>query len=130
MNNTETIALAKVLGEKMKAFTDARGEIEAGEYEVDFLAHITGSFKVGEDYEQHIVAKADPWSILAIALSKLNGVTVESLIREVTEELGDEITTIKAQAKEAMEVVKGKTLTSCKGKITKKLTAETVVEAS
>lgn len=119
--NIETIALAKAIKEaQAKA---ARAAISAGEYQIDEWVHITGSVKVGEDYEQRIVAKAQPWDLLAVALSKLNGVTVEALVREA---LDGSIAAeeIKAQADAAMETIKGETVTTCKGKVTTKLTVE------
>ena len=47
MQNTETVALAKVV--KENALSTARNELTAGSYEVDCLVAIQGTMKVGED---------------------------------------------------------------------------------
>lgn len=86
---------------------------------------ISGEVKVGEDYKQKLVAKADPWLLLSVALSKLNGVTVEALVREaVNTDLSDE--KIKDKADEAIAAIKEITWSDCKGKVTKKLAVEVV----
>ena len=71
-----------------KALTAARSatrvDMPVGDNDVDELVtlHVNGTTRCGDDYDQPIVAKADPWLLLAAALSHLNGVTVESLTRE------------------------------------------------
>lgn len=107
---------------------------------------VTGQVKVGEDYEQRIVAKADPWKLLLVALSKLNGVTMESIVKEAeageldtaavkmeAEKSVGAVWTAKekaefAQKKEqaelagiAIDTIKEGTWEKCKGKVTKKL---------
>ena len=97
----------------------ARAEVAPGSYAGSVTVTVDYNLNVGEDYEQRIVGKAQPWDLLAIALSKLNGVTVESIVREA---LGADVdaTEIKAQAQAAMASVKAPTLTACKGKVTGK----------
>lgn len=86
---------------------------------------IRGTVTVGEDYDQKLVAKADPWALLALALTKLNGVTVDALVREaVTTDLSD--ATIKDRADEAIQAIKEITWSPCKGKVTKKLVVSVV----
>jgi hypothetical protein len=116
-----TTAVAKVI--KDKALKEARATLMVGTHEVDTVVRIKGTITVGEDYEERIVGKADAWTLLEVALSKLNGVTVEMLVREA---LNGTINTetVKAQAEQAMETVKEATLTICKGKVTTKLEAE------
>ncbi len=109
MKTTTIVALKKSSG--------LIGKLPQGEYDVDALVHVTGHLRVGADYEQNIVAKANPWSLLAAALSKLNGVTVESL---VLDSLNDDINLdeIKKRADVAIGAIKGATLTHCSGKVT------------
>lgn len=113
--NIETLAIAKAI--KETAEKAARNQIEAGEYMVDVLCRISGLIKVGQDYEQRIVAKADPWLLLGVALSHLNQVTVESIVAEA---VGKQLDTeeIKTSASRAMAKIKGETVTNCKGKVT------------
>lgn len=121
-----TIATAKV--HKGKAVKAASGELAVGTHEVDVLVRITGSLTRGEDFNQRIVAKADPWALLGTALSKLNGTTVAALVREALDADKEATAKVKAEADAAMALVKGPTVTKCNGKITTALVAE-VVEA-
>jgi len=99
---------------------DNRNATEPGSYGVDtqVVIDVAGTVTVGEDYQQRIVAKADPWTLLAVALSKLNGVTVDSIVREALTADEKLVKSIKAQADKAMASVKAPTLTDCKGKVT------------
>lgn len=77
----------------------------------------------GQDYQQ-VIDHTIPYSaILALALSKLNGVTVASLMRETLEAIEDgsmEATekALKENAKEALKELKGTALRNCSGKVT------------
>ena len=119
LGNVETVALAKAV---KAAAAKAAGEgVSAGEYPVDFTVRVSGSIKKGEDYDQEIVAKADPWLLLAAALSHLNGVTVDSIVREALTADPALVDGLKAKAADAVQAVKGPTKTRCNGKITTKL---------
>jgi hypothetical protein len=110
-------------------YKDANGEIQPGEYPIDLLVRITGALKKGEKYEAAIHWSVDWCGLFAVALSKLNGVTVESIVREfcATEEVKTE--EIKAQAEEAINTVKGTTMQECNGKLSGKVFAEIVETA-
>jgi hypothetical protein len=115
MTNIEIIALAKAISEDTKK--DASKSLKADDYVGAFLARISYSLTKGNPYKQNIVAKAEPWKLLAVALSKLNGVTVQALVTEANSgEIDSE--EIKKQADAAMAEIKGKTETTCNGKIT------------
>lgn len=116
------MALAKVV--KEAAAKAASAGVVAGEYPVDFKVHVTGKVTKGEDYDQEIVEKAEPWLLLAVALSHLNGVTVASIVREALTASPDLVDGLKVQAADAIAAVKGPTKTRCNGKITTKLVAE------
>ena len=125
MNTLDKIALRKA------ALTDSAlkkisAELKAGNYPVDILIRIKGELTKGEDYKQDLVAKADPWGLLAVALSKLNDVTVEALTREAVKLSDKKMTEVKAQAKEAIAKVKAPTKSTCNGKITANVVAEVV----
>ena len=96
-----------------------RDEVEPGEYDVNVLVRVKGSVKVGEDYSQRIVAAANPWKLLAVALSKLNGVTVDSIVREA-EANGLDDKAVKTQADAAIQTIKEPTERTCSGKVTAK----------
>ena len=123
-NLIQTFTLAASKAVDAASVKAARADISVGEHFVDFLVRVTGSFTVGEDYEQRLVAKADPFALLAVALSKLNGVTVDALVREALEADPEEIREIKAQASEAIQAIKAPTMSVCNGKVTTKLDFE------
>jgi hypothetical protein len=122
LSGLQTVALAKVV--KEAAAKAASAGVVAGEYPVDFKVHVTGKVTKGEDYDQEIVEKAEPWLLLAVALSHLNGVTVASIVREALTASPDLVDGLKVQAADAIAAVKGPTKTRCNGKITTKLVAE------
>ncbi len=114
LNPVEVLALSKL------SAGSSRADVTPGNYSGSVTVTVDYNLRVGEDYTQNIVGKAQPWDLLAVALSKINGVTVESIVREALE--GVDTTEIKAQAKAAMASVKAPTATDCKGKVTGKAT--------
>lgn len=112
----EQVALSKAV----KATT-----IEAGNYDVDFTVRVKGSITKGEDYESRVTQSASPWKILAVALSKLNGITIESLVKE--SEAGEiDTSDLAKRADDAIGSLKESTLKTCSGKTTAKITVEVV----
>jgi hypothetical protein len=86
---------------------------------VSFLIQGQAILKKGENYEQ-VCNFAIPWDkITLLLLSKLNGVTVQSVLKEV---LNSEVDTteIKLQATEAMKEIKGNSVRKYSGKVTVK----------
>ena len=124
MNIKETIArlaIAKVA--KPKNFKTVRETLVAGEYDVDFIARFKGKINVGDSYNQKIVAKADPWKLLAVAMSKLNDATVHSILIEAEEDKNREIVVIASKkikdiAEGAIVKLKASTSSVCQGKTT------------
>jgi len=117
MNAATATLLSKLAADSAK---DAREGLSVGKHEVNetVVLHVSGTVTVGEDYEQKIVLKADPWTILQAALSHLNGVTVESLVREALTADPKLVKSIKESAQDAMDAINAPTLTACKGKVT------------
>lgn len=107
--------VAKALNEKA-----LRIDIAPGAYK-DIIVELRVTvpvLNIGASYSQEIVAKAKPWDLLAVALSKLNGVTVESLVKEANGIDKKTVTAITKRANEAMGKLKEPTKTECSGKIT------------
>ena len=94
---------------------EMRAGILAGRYRGTASVSLEWDLKVGESYEATIVAKADPWSLLALALSKLNAVTVDALVRECLAGPIDAKAT-KEAADAAIAAIKAPTKTLCSGK--------------
>ena len=120
----EIVALSKVVS--AASLKQASSELAVGSHAVDFTVRVSGSLKRGVDYTQQIVAKADPWTLLAAARSHLNGVTVDSLVKEALTADPALVKSLKAKAAEAIAEVKAPTETVCNGKVTTKVAASAV----
>jgi hypothetical protein len=125
LSAVETMALATVIESKIKSA--ARDEIAVGVYDVNTLVRISGQVKVGEDYPKPQVNKIDWIGLVAVALSKLNGVTVEALVEEYEMLDGVNLKDIKDSAQAKIDLLKGKTMQMDRGRVTTNLTA-TMVE--
>ena len=112
-------ALAKLLAEEA---SESRDLLAVGVHQVQETVTLTvsGKVTVGEDYPQNIVAKADPWTLLAVALSHLNEKTIESITQEALTLDPEMVKSIKKSAEKAIGALKAPTLTECKGKVTTK----------
>jgi len=124
LEGAAVIAVGKLVSDKEASA--ASSELKAGTYNVDVTLHVTGTLNRGENYMGKIVAKADPWLLLAAALSHLNGVTVDSIVKEALTADPALVDDLKAKAADAIAAIKGPTETTCNGKTTAKLVAEIV----
>jgi hypothetical protein len=122
MNPVETIAIAKVAGKK--AEKDARKRVTTGTHDTDFWLHIFGQVEVGDDYVRRVPQKACPWNLFAVALSHLNGTTIESIVREALNADPELVAAIKARADKAVAAIKGMTETTCSGRVKTDLAVE------
>jgi hypothetical protein len=76
------LALAKMLTEKV--VSDARDLVGDGHaYDVEATIHVRGTVSVGEATMTKQVNRLNPYILMQVALSKLNGVSVESFVAEV-----------------------------------------------
>ena len=128
LSPAELQLLAKEVAKAQKA---TRGNLDVGDTPVDSLVtlHLNGTVRCGEDFEQRHVAKAQPWALLAVALSKLNGVTVASLTREALSADAALITQVKAGAEDAIQAIKEPTRKPTRGKVTTPAAAVLVLAA-
>jgi len=153
MNAQNKTLFALKIADIEKSMSNTIERLKVGTHEIEetITLNIKGTVTVGEDYDQRIVAKADPWLLLEVALSKLNGVTIDSLVRDAAnKELDTKATKLKAdatlfalqtandkkeyelavkkatEAGEAIDKIKMGTWTKCDGKVTKKLFIELV----
>jgi len=124
MNPLETIAVAKLVNDK--AEKEARKTIGSGTYPADFWLHVSGHLEVGDNYTRKVPQKACPWHLLAVALSHLNGTTVESIAREALNADPDLVAAIKARADKAVTAIKGTTETVCAGRVKTDLAIEAI----
>jgi hypothetical protein len=118
------IAVGKLVSDTESS--KASAGLAAGQHNVDVTIRVKGTLTRGENYTQPIVEKANPWLILAVALSHLNGITVDSIVKEALTADPAMVDSLKVKAAEAIAAIKGPTETACNGKTTAKLTAELV----
>ena len=115
MNATLLKAIAKQIAETNEVILDNRETAHL----VHFNLQGTAVIKKGEDFTQtHHFSL--PWEkMCAVLMSKLNGVTMDAVVREALEE-GLDTTEIKVQAQKAMQDFKGLGVKSMGGKVTSK----------
>ena len=85
---------------------EASQALEAGEYPIDETLRIVGTIKKGQDFYQVQHMRCDTWAILAVALSKLNAVTMESIINEAISAPEEMVEDIKKRVKNVLESYK------------------------
>jgi hypothetical protein len=119
LTDIEGLAIAKIISEDQGKLL--RSRCDSGLYAPDFSVRVYGTLKIGNDYEQRITAKANPWKLLAIALSKLSRPSIAAFVRQTLDLDDTEANAIKAEADSAIEAVKKPTLRSCRGKVTSHL---------
>ena len=133
MNNT-TITPALVLAIAKGLSTEdvkvASEEVGVGVHEIDALVRLKGTVKKGEDYEQVVHMKVPHWDVIEVLFSKVNGVTMESVIREAMDLPKDRVKSVKKQAEEACKIIKNGAKQTCSGNVTTKIEFAEVVEES
>jgi len=112
IQKTVCLKLAKAWTKK-----ELKGKLNPGEYKFKFSISIEGSLKKGEDYLQTVPASVDPWGLLAVALSKLNDCTLESIVRDFIAFDEDQGKLVKEQALEAIQELKDGTEKVFAGKL-------------
>lgn len=110
------LATAKAIDDK--AYRSLSSRLSPGIYPINATVVLVGGIKKGEPFKQRIAAAANPWTILAKALSKLNGATIESLVEESLAVGDEEATAIKAAADAALQRIKDATERDVSGKLT------------
>lgn len=117
--------LLRIITLRALEFSDAdRRRLPAGDYELadSFRVRIEGTIRVAADGKQLVVARADTWGLLALALDKLNTVTLDSLLAEYfAGDVSARAEALKKRTKRAIRKIKGSTSQPVRGKITKEL---------
>lgn len=73
-----------------KSSDAVRDDVAPGTYDVDAIVHVKGTLTVGEDFTRQQVNKIDPWSMIAVLLDKVNGVTMEAVAKEAQDLLDND----------------------------------------
>lgn len=119
MTTIEKIATAKAIADK--DYKTLAESLAPGIHVVDTTVRLVGTLKKGEPFETAVAAAANPWRLLAKALSKLNSATIESLVRESLEVSDEEESAVKDEAKKAIESIVASTTRKQTGRITGQL---------
>lgn len=114
------IATTKAIDDK--AYKELSTQLGEGSYPVDARIRIAGGIKKGKPYEQTVPAAANPWKLLAVAFSKLNAATVESIVQSSIGVADGEAEVVKAAAQEAIERITAGTVRTISGRVTASLT--------
>jgi len=133
MENAQVVAVAKAVKEKIAKA--AGKDLEPGQYNVDLLVRVLGSFTKGEDFTQKLTAKINFTLLACLALSKLNADTRTKIVDDFIMAMGRSDTSpehlklieqIKDEIQPKLNEIKDMTTTTMSGKITTDLTAEIV----
>lgn len=110
-------AIAKLIGKELASSSEAIDLARGVEHKISFLIQGEAIVKKGEDFQQ-VVSFSLPYDkIIAVLLSKLNGVTLESVVREALESDLDS-SEVKKKATEALSKIKGVGKRKMEGKVT------------
>jgi hypothetical protein len=124
-----TLAASKAVTAKLTKV--ARGNVEPGVHEVAFDVHVEGSVTIGQDFEQQVANKAQPWNLVTALLeenSRLRtsagdvGIDLNKLMAMAEAMDPGLVKESKAKAEAAAAAIKASTLTPMNGKVTTKLT--------
>jgi hypothetical protein len=118
------LALAKAVAEK--DYKQLTAELPEGTFCFDTVVHLKGTIKKGAPFESKVPAAIDPWALLHRALSKLNAVTLESLVQEALNATEAETEEIKASAKKAVDRLVAATSRTMSGRVTAQVVWEVV----
>ena len=117
--------LALLALQTVKVDEDVKAELSPGVYHIDATVRLKGTVKRGENFQSKVAA-AVPWQrIAALAFSKLNGATVESIVREALDSNID-AEDFEKRAKDAVATLVAATTREVSGKTTAALTVEIV----
>lgn len=134
MGISKELSLALIKGEQLfgKDADSIRASVEPGEYDLDTVVRIRGKLVVAPDTKAK-TPTAVPWQkVAALLFSKLNGVTVESVLEEVLSgaaSLAAAVEEVDARAKEAVERLVASTEQPRKGAVKLRAEVEELVEA-
>jgi hypothetical protein len=120
----QQLAINKIVS--VDTYKKLNTDLKPGEYPVEMLVKIAGKLTKGEKYPSEIHLGIDWCKLFAFTLSKVNGATVESIVKEFLAAADIPVEEIKAKAQVAVDDINGVAKTECAGKLTADLTCEIV----
>lgn len=116
-------AAAKSLAKAVKARTrvEPRDLLKPGEYPFALRIETAGRLIVGEDFTRRQPASIDVWHLVARLMSKLNGPTLEAVLREhmadpMPEDVGD-LDIFKQRAVDEVARLRASREIECRGRV-------------
>ena len=116
------IATHKVV--KDDVYRELSAELEAGQHIVDCSVRLRGALKKGLPFRTKVPAAANPWRLLAVALSKLNAATIDTIVQESLGKGDEETAAIKEAAEQAIQKIVAATERETSGRITEEVVLE------
>lgn len=124
LNHAEMVALVSAF--KTAEITKLKAGLEPGTYQIDTLVHLFGTIEKEPSKEGIIAQRAFPWKLFAAALNRLNGVSVDAIVREAENVSAQEEKDLKATVQAALTEIKGDNVGTISGRTLTNLTAEKV----
>ena len=121
MNRQEIAEIAAHKVINPKRFSKLSPNLDPGITPIDMSIRIVGALKRGDPYQKRNAAKANPWKLLAKALSKLNQTTIDSLVAESIAVSEDESSAVQKKAHDAIARIVAETETDMPGNVTSTL---------
>lgn len=88
LTNAEILAIAKLISDDSKLAENAREDVREGaSYHLDFVVHVEGTMNIGKNNMCPCQFRIPILQVVHKMAEKLNGVTVESVLKEVCEDI-------------------------------------------
>lgn len=110
------IAVHKAVKEEV--YKSLSEQLEVGQHIVDCRVQLRGALKKGNPFKTKVPAAANPWRLLAVALSKLNQTSVDAVVRESLAMGEEQTTAVKKAAEDAITRIVAATERESSGRIT------------
>lgn len=119
LNPVEQAALIKAVRSMPKA-------LPVGEHEIDMTVRVQGTLTKGADYDSATYQAIPFDKLFMIAMSKLNNITVDSIVKEALESEELDTSEVKNKVKEVIAALTEKVVKTQSGKTTARLSVSKI----
>ena len=111
LDAAQVAAIAKAINAKELTSARAAFDAEGEDFQIDMTVRLFGSLSVGAEVETTQINKIQPLKLLLVALNKLNGATLNSIIEQALEidDKDDNFVALKKSVSTEWERVAGST---------------------
>ena len=120
----QNVALGVAVADKI--LTQTKRELVPGTNPVDFTVRVHGTVSKGADTTGVIAQRAEPWKLFRAAMNRLNGVTIDAIVRDAELLTDDDMETAKGHVSTALKAIKADTIGKISGRVTSALTVEVI----